>query len=111
MSVRTREAPSAAALTLNLVALLALAGISLALRYAHLGALGFFAALAIAVVKMLLVAVVFMELVREKPTVRIAVATGFALFALLMALVIADVLTRAISPLGNPPGTAERARG
>jgi cytochrome c oxidase subunit 4 len=103
--------PSARALTATLVALLLLAGISLALRFAHLGSFGFLAALLIAVVKAVLVAIVFMELWHEKPSARLAFAAGLSLFALLLALVVADVLTRTIPPLSNPPGTAQRVHG
>jgi len=34
-----------------------------------------------------------------------------SLFAVLVALILADVLTRPVAPLRNPPGTAERYRG
>ena len=99
------------ALTLTLVALLVLAGLSLVLRFAHLGSYGFLAALVIAVVKAVLVALVFMELWQEKPSARFAFAAGLSLFALLLALVVADILTRTIPPLSNPPGTAQRVHG
>jgi cytochrome c oxidase subunit 4 len=99
------------ALTATLVALLLLAGLSLALRFAHLGTTGLFVALVIAAVKAVLVAVVFMELWRERPTARFAFGAGLSLFALLVGLVVADVVTRAIPPLSNPPGTAQRAHG
>jgi cytochrome c oxidase subunit 4 len=102
---------SVRALTWNVVALLLLAGLSLVLRFAHLGSFGFLAALVIAVVKAVLVAVIFMELWREKPTARFAFAAGLSLFALLLTLVVADVVTRAIPPLQNPPGTAQRYHG
>lgn len=111
MSLPVRRAPSALALTINLVALLVLAAVSLALRYAHLGDFGFLAALGIAVVKTILVAVFFMELAREKPSVHFAVVAGVALFALLLLLVVGDILTRAVPPMSNPPGTAQRYRG
>lgn len=103
--------PSARALTLNLIALLVLAGLSLVLRFAHLGGYSFLAALLIATIKAALVAIVFMELLHEKPTVRFAIATGVTLFALLVVLVLADVLTRTTPPLSNPPGTAQRYHG
>jgi cytochrome c oxidase subunit 4 len=103
--------PSVRALTYNVGALLLLAGLSLLLRFAHLGSFGFVAALVIAVVKAALVAVIFMELWHEKPTVRFAFAAGLTLFALLLTLVVADVVTRAIPPLQNPPGTAPRHYG
>jgi cytochrome c oxidase subunit 4 len=105
------EGASPRALTYTLIALLVLAGLSLALRFAHLGGFSFLAALVIAVVKAVLVAVVFMEFLHEKPTVRFAFATGLSLFALLVVLLVADVLTRAIPPLSNPPGTGQRYHG
>jgi cytochrome c oxidase subunit 4 len=105
------EGPSPRALTYNLIALLLLAGSSLVLRFAHLGSFSFLAALLIAVIKALLVAFVFMEILHEKPTVRFAFATGVSLFALLVVLLVADVLTRTVPPLRNPPGTAERDHG
>ena len=111
MSREPKRETTAKGLTLNLIALLLLAGSSLGLRYAHLGDLGFAAALLIAIVKALLVAVFFMELLREKPTVRLAFAACLSLFALLMALVGADIVTRDAPPLGSPPGTAERRVG
>jgi cytochrome c oxidase subunit 4 len=103
--------PSAKALFAVLVALLVLAGISLALRFAHIGSYSFPVALGIAAIKAVLVALFFMELIHEKGTVRFAILTGVSLFTLLMVLVVADVLTRSVPPLKNPPGTAERYDG
>ena len=102
---------SARGLLLTLVALLALAGISLVMRFQHLGAAGYAVGLGIAAVKAALVGVFFMELHLEKPTARFAFATCVSLLALFLALVVADVLTRPVPPLSNPPGTASRARG
>jgi cytochrome c oxidase subunit 4 len=103
--------PSARTLTYNVVALLVLAGLSLGLRFVHLGPFNFAAALGIATLKAVLVAVFFMEIVREKATVRLAFAAGLSLFVLLLFFVVADVLTRKTPPLQNPPGTAQRYRG
>ncbi|MCL2450203.1 MAG: hypothetical protein FWD17_14750 [Polyangiaceae bacterium] len=102
---------SARGLRVTAIALFVLAGTSLALRSANLGALGFPVAMAIAAVKATLVAVVFMEIGAEKPTVGIAFASGIALVAILVALVVADVVTRTVPPLANPPGTAARDYG
>ncbi len=105
------QGASARALTYALIALLLLAGLSLVLRFAHLGSYSFLAALVIAAVKAVIVALVFMEFWHEKPTVRFAFAAGLSLFALLLSLIVADILTRAIPPLSNPPGTAQRYHG
>jgi cytochrome c oxidase subunit 4 len=110
MSTLARET-SARGLAFTLAALLVLAGLSLALHYANLGSLGFLAAFGIATVKVVLVAVFFMEILLEKGSARIAFVTGFVLLALLISLTIADVLTRAVPPLQNPPGTAPRTFG
>jgi cytochrome c oxidase subunit 4 len=101
---------SALGVTLALVALLTLAGLSLVLRFANLGTLGMGVALLIATAKAGIILVFFMEILDERPTVRFAFAAGLTLFALLLSLVIADVLTRgSLGP--NPPGTAQRYRG
>ena len=101
---------SALGLTLALLALLVLAGLSLALRFANLGTLGMGVALLIATAKACIILVFFMEILAERATVRFAFATGVSLFALLLALVVADVLTRGrLGP--SPPGTAQRYRG
>jgi cytochrome c oxidase subunit 4 len=102
---------SARRLFVTWLALMLLAGISLALRFAHLGTFGIAAALGIAAIKALLVALVFMELAYENATMRIAFAAGVALLAVMLTLMIADVFTRTIPPLDNPPGTAQRYRG
>ena len=98
-------------LALTLVALLVLAGASLAFRFAHLGSAGFAVALGIAAVKAALVVVVFMEIGMERPTARFALAAGVAMLGVMLALVLADVVTRTVPPLDNPPGTAPRAAG
>jgi cytochrome c oxidase subunit 4 len=109
-STAARET-SARGLLLTLVALLLLAGLSLALRFAHLGGWGYAVGLGIAVVKAALVGVFFMEILVEKAAVRLAFATCVVLLALLLALVLADVVTRAGPPLEDPPGTEPRVRG
>jgi cytochrome c oxidase subunit 4 len=105
------EGASARGLLVTLVALFALAGVSLAFRFAHLGALGMPVALAIAAVKAVLVGLVFMELAFEKPGIRLAFAAGLVMIAVMLALMIGDVVTRAEPPLANPPGTEPRSAG
>ena len=102
---------SARALLVSWLALMALAGLSLGLRFAHLGGFGMPAALAIAGVKAVVVGLVFMELAFEKPSIRIAFAAGLLMVALMLALMIGDVVTRAAPPLENPPGMQPRANG
>jgi len=107
---QTRET-SARGLTLTLLALLVLAGFSLTMRFAHIGAASYFVGLGVAAIKAALVVVFFMEILVEKVTVRLAFAVCLSLFVLLLALVLADVLTRSTPPLQNPPGSAQRYRG
>ena len=101
---------SALGLLGTLVALLVLAGVSLALRFAHLGGAGFAVALGIALAKAFLVALFFMEILTERATVRLAFLAGLALFVLFMGLVVADVVTRSAPPW-EPPGVEPRYRG
>jgi cytochrome c oxidase subunit 4 len=103
--------PSPRALLLTLLVLLLLAGASLVFRFAHLGDFSFPVALGIALIKAILVALVFMEITMEKPTVRFAFAACLSLFALMLALIVGDILTRSAPPLSNPPGTEARYRG
>ena len=103
--------PTPRALLLTLIALLVLAGVSLAFRFAHLGDFGFAVALGIAAIKAVLVGLVFMEITVEKPTVRFAFAACLSLFALMIALLVADIVTRSPPPLGTPPGTEARYKG
>jgi cytochrome c oxidase subunit 4 len=102
---------SARDLFLGWLALMLLAGISFAFRFAPIGVWGYPVGLGIAIVKALIVALVFMELPLEKFTVKIAFLAGVALLAVMMALMLADIVTRDRPPLGNPPGTAQRYRG
>lgn len=110
MTTDARGTP-APVLAFTLLALLALAGASLAFRFAHLGTLGYAVALAIATAKAALVAVFFMELGGEKASVKFAFASGLALIVLLLSLTVADVVTRAPPPLTAPPGMAQRDVG
>jgi cytochrome c oxidase subunit 4 len=107
----TARETSARGLAFTAIALFVLAGTSLALRFAHLGGAGFPVAMAIAAAKAILVAIFFMEIATEKPTIGIAFVTGFAMLAILVAFVVADIVTRAVPPLANPPGMATRDYG
>jgi cytochrome c oxidase subunit IV len=111
MSETTAHETSARGLLLTLVALLVLAGFSFAMRFAHLGDYGFLVGLGVAVIKAGLVAVFFMEILAEKATVHLAFATCLCFFAVLLAFVLADILTRPVPPVQNPAGTAQRYRG
>jgi caa(3)-type oxidase subunit IV len=74
-----------------LIALLALTGLSFALHFASLGALGPAAAIAIASAKVLVVAVVFMHLNRARAATRL-IGLVTALFVAILCLgVLADV--------------------
>jgi cytochrome c oxidase subunit IV len=75
-------------------ALLALLGLTVTLAYQPLGALNTAAALAIAAVKALLVAAVFMELRERRPLLIAFAAAGFFWLAILLWLGGADFLTR-----------------
>jgi cytochrome c oxidase subunit 4 len=107
----SREGVSARGLFLSWLVLMALAGLSLSLRFAHLGSFGMVAALGIAAVKAILVGLVFMELALERPSIRFAFAAGLVMVALMLALMIGDVVTRATPPLENPAGMQPRAYG
>jgi cytochrome c oxidase subunit 4 len=110
MSAAERET-SATGLLATLIALLLLAGVSLALRYAHLGTLGYALALGIAVVKASLVGVFFMEILAEKASARFAIAAGLVLMGLLLTLTLADILTRAPEPLAEPASADRQTHG
>jgi cytochrome c oxidase subunit IV len=109
--VRHGEGASGRGLFLSFVALMLLAGLSLGLRFAHLGSFGMTAALVIAAVKAVIVGLVFMELAFEKPSIRFAFAAGLLMIGVMLALMIGDVVTRAVPPLANPPGMQPRADG
>jgi caa(3)-type oxidase subunit IV len=98
-------------LLLAWIAIVGLGVFSLAMRFSHLGSLTFLTGFAVAVTQAALVALFFMELVHERTTIRLAFATSLTLLALLVALVVADVLTRPEPPLQSPPGTAARYHG
>jgi cytochrome c oxidase subunit 4 len=107
----SRPETSARGLFLTLLALLALAGFSLAMRFVPLGNAGYVVGLGVAAVKASLVVVFFMEILAEKAAVRFAFVTCLVLLALLLAFIVGDVVTRARPPLQNPAGTAPRDQG
>ncbi|MGH7271994.1 MAG: hypothetical protein ACREJ3_16310 [Polyangiaceae bacterium] len=106
-----RGETSALGLLYTLLALLALAGLSLVLRFSHIGALGYAAALGIAAVMACLVGVFSMEILSERASARFAMILGGLLIGLLVSLMVADVLTRSVPPLSPPPGMAQRDHG
>jgi cytochrome c oxidase subunit 4 len=110
-STPTTTATSATGLLFTLAGLLVLAAASLGFRFAHLGPGGVVVAMVIAVTKAVLVAVFFMEIGGEKPSVRFAFVAGIVLVALLLSLTVADVVTRGAPPLTAPPGMAQRDVG
>lgn len=92
-------------LFLTWAALLALAGLSLLLSSAHLGAAGLPATLGLAAAKASLVALFFMELRGARFSLRLALVAAAAFIALLAALMSADVLTRETPALRPPTAT------
>jgi cytochrome c oxidase subunit 4 len=99
---------SGRALSLTAIALLALWLLSFGLSFAHLGGAALAVALTIAAVKATLVALFFMELICERFTINLTVAAAGGLIATLIALMVADVNTRAVPPLVPPIGAASR---
>ena len=88
------HADSVKTYTLVFLALIALTGITTAVAYLDLGHLSVVVALAIAVVKMLLVALFFMHLRHSTVLTRIVVAGGLLWLAILIGLSMSDFLTR-----------------
>lgn len=76
------------------VALIALTVVTTAVAYVDLGPLSVVVALAIAVLKMLLVALFFMHLRHSTMLTRIVVAGGLLWLAILIALTLSDLITR-----------------
>ena len=87
-------------------ALLALWALSFGLSYADLGRASLAVALAIALAKAALVALFFMELVRERLSVVLAMVAAGALVMMLIGFTVADVLTRDPAPLAVPGAPA-----
>lgn len=76
------------------LALLALLMLTFGSAYVHLGTFNLLLNLGIALLKTLLVMIVFMDLARSSSLVRLVAAAGFCWLALLIALSAADFLTR-----------------
>src|SRR5438034_8804675 len=90
----TEHADSTKTYTLVFLALLALTGVTTAVAYIDLGPFSTVVALAIAVGKMLLVALFFMHL-RHSPTLtRIVVVGGLLWLAILIGLSMCDFMSR-----------------
>jgi cytochrome c oxidase subunit 4 len=90
----SEHADSVKTYMLVFVALLALTGITTAVAYVDLGPFSVVAALAIAVVKMLLVALFFMHLRHSTVLTRIVVVGGLFWLALLISLTMSDFVSR-----------------
>lgn len=91
------------ALVITWGALLGLAGLSLLASRVHTGAWALPLALAIALAKVALVAVVFMELRVARFVARLALVVAAAFIVLLAGLMAGDVATREAPPLRPPP--------
>jgi cytochrome c oxidase subunit 4 len=90
----TEHTDSVTTYTLVFVALLVLTGVTTAVAYVDLGAFSVVVALAIAVVKMLLVALFFMHLRHSTTLTRIVVIGGLLWLAILIGLSMADFVSR-----------------
>lgn len=78
----------------TLVALLVLLSLSAGSALLKLGPFNTVANLGIAVIKALLVLTIFMRLKTDNPLLRIVASAGFAWLAVMIALSLADLLTR-----------------
>jgi cytochrome c oxidase subunit 4 len=101
MTSRThRTGPAPPSLRSNLVvlgALLTLLALSVVTSFMHLGPFNVVANVGIALLKAILVMTFFMRLNTDSPLLRIVAVVGFAWLAVLIALSLADVLTRPAS--------------
>jgi cytochrome c oxidase subunit 4 len=84
------------------VAVLVLWAVSFGMSYVHLGAASFAVALGIAALKAILVALFFMELVRESMSVKMTILSAFVLTGLLIGFMLGDIATRDTPPLVVP---------
>jgi cytochrome c oxidase subunit IV len=98
MSERSHKTgPKPPTLRMNLwvlAALLVLLGLTVGSAHLDLGRFNVIVSLAIAVAKALLVMTFFMRLNTDSPLLRIVAVCGFAWLSILIALAIADLLTR-----------------
>ena len=86
--------------------LLALTALTTGVAFIDMGPLNTVAALAIAVTKMLLVILFFMNLRHSPRLTKVAVVAGFFWLALLIGLTLSDPLTRHWTPGPSPWNTA-----
>jgi cytochrome c oxidase subunit 4 len=93
---------SSRAMFITWSALILLAAASFFFSTMHLGRLGVPVALAIAIAKAALVAIVFMELAVQRASNRAAFVAAIAFVALLASLAVVDVVTRAAEPASVP---------
>ena len=84
------------------VALIILTGATTGIAYIDLGAFNTVVALAIAVLKMLLVVMFFMHLKASSPLIKVVFIGAFLWLAIMVTLTLGDELTRNWSP--NPSG-------
>jgi cytochrome c oxidase subunit 4 len=91
---------SAKPIVLTGAALLALWAASFGLSYVALGSWALPVALAIAVVKAVLVVLVFMELLHASLSIKLTILAALALLLTLIGLMVADIATRALPPMG-----------
>jgi len=98
MSERSHKTgPKPPTLRMNLwvlTALLVLLALTVGAAHVDLGPFNVIVSLAIAIAKALLVMTFFMRLNTDSPLLRIVAACGFAWVSVLIALAIADLLTR-----------------
>jgi cytochrome c oxidase subunit 4 len=104
----TRTHVSIKAVLVTGVAVLALWASSFGASYLPLGAASLPVALAIAALKAVLVALFFMELVRESLSVKMTMFSAFALTATLIGFMVADIVTRDPPALIPPDAEAPR---
>ena len=90
----TEKQPTSRSLFATTAALLVLWGGSWWLSGIELGSFSLVLALAIAVLKASLVALIFMELLHMRATVRLVAVAAIAMVALMIGLVITDVVAR-----------------